>query len=62
MVHTHFTWAPLVYYHTTFTVEIVCSEDLISFQYYKCGGQYALVSVGCIAAYAAFTLGITQWR
>ena len=30
--------------------------------YYKCGGQFALVSLGCIGAYSAFTLGITQWR
>ena len=32
------------------------------FQYYKFGGQYALISVGCIAAYTLFTLSITQWR
>jgi ATP-binding cassette subfamily B (MDR/TAP) protein 7 len=31
-------------------------------QYYKCGGQFALVSLGCIASYAAFTLAVTQWR
>ena len=32
------------------------------FQYYKCGGGFALVTLGCISAYAAFTLLITQWR
>ncbi|ELU13186.1 hypothetical protein CAPTEDRAFT_149358 [Capitella teleta] len=30
--------------------------------YYKYGGQFALVSLGCIAAYATFTLSITAWR
>ncbi|XP_050392679.1 iron-sulfur clusters transporter ABCB7, mitochondrial isoform X3 [Patella vulgata] len=30
--------------------------------YYKCGGQFALVTLGCIGAYTAFTLLITQWR
>ncbi|KAK7478870.1 hypothetical protein BaRGS_00029851 [Batillaria attramentaria] len=30
--------------------------------YYKCGGQFALVTLGCIGAYTAFTLIITQWR
>ncbi|KAK4299637.1 hypothetical protein Pmani_028096 [Petrolisthes manimaculis] len=29
---------------------------------YKCGWEFAGVTVGCIGAYAAFTLGITQWR
>lgn len=31
-------------------------------QAYKCGWEFAGVTVGCIGAYAAFTLGITQWR
>lgn len=31
-------------------------------QYYKCGGQFALVSLGCIGSYAAFTLAVTSWR
>ncbi|CAH1799586.1 unnamed protein product [Owenia fusiformis] len=30
--------------------------------YYKCGGQFALVSLGCITSYAVFTLAITSWR
>lgn len=35
---------------------------LVSPQAYKCGWEFAGVTVGCIGAYAAFTLGITQWR
>ena len=31
-------------------------------QAYTCGWQFALVTLGCISTYAAFTLGITQWR
>ncbi|XP_067903372.1 iron-sulfur clusters transporter ABCB7, mitochondrial isoform X2 [Heterodontus francisci] len=33
-----------------------------SILYYKCGGQYALVTLGTLAAYSTFTIGITQWR
>lgn len=28
----------------------------------KCGAAFAGISVGCVAVYAAFTLGITSWR
>ncbi|TRZ01031.1 hypothetical protein DNTS_034923 [Danionella cerebrum] len=30
--------------------------------YYKCGAQYALVTLGTLAAYSAFTIAFTQWR
>ncbi|XP_015262471.1 PREDICTED: ATP-binding cassette sub-family B member 7, mitochondrial [Gekko japonicus] len=30
--------------------------------YYKCGAQFALVSLGTLGAYAIFTIGVTQWR
>ncbi|GAB6031032.1 ATP-binding cassette sub- B member 7, mitochondrial, variant 2 [Chamberlinius hualienensis] len=30
--------------------------------YYKFGIEYAMITLGCIAAYSAYTLGITQWR
>ncbi|XP_066266355.1 iron-sulfur clusters transporter ABCB7, mitochondrial-like isoform X1 [Branchiostoma lanceolatum] len=30
--------------------------------WYKCGVQFAAVTLGCIGGYAAFTLGITAWR
>ncbi|KAK1804189.1 hypothetical protein P4O66_020232 [Electrophorus voltai] len=30
--------------------------------YYKCGGQFALVTLGTLSAYAAFTITVTQWR
>lgn len=33
-----------------------------NFQAYKCGWEFAGVTVASIVAYAAFTLGITQWR
>ncbi|XP_053329978.1 iron-sulfur clusters transporter ABCB7, mitochondrial [Spea bombifrons] len=33
-----------------------------SILYYKCGGQFALVTLGTLGAYTAFTVGITQWR
>jgi ATP-binding cassette, subfamily B (MDR/TAP), member 7 len=28
----------------------------------KCGGDFAAVALGCVGVYAAFTLGVTQWR
>ncbi|XP_070769074.1 iron-sulfur clusters transporter ABCB7, mitochondrial [Enoplosus armatus] len=30
--------------------------------YYKCGGQFAAVSLGTLSAYALFTILLTQWR
>uniref|UniRef100_A0A8C9UB16 Iron-sulfur clusters transporter ABCB7, mitochondrial n=1 Tax=Scleropages formosus TaxID=113540 RepID=A0A8C9UB16_SCLFO len=30
--------------------------------YYKCGGQFALVTIGTLSTYAAFTVAVTQWR
>ncbi|OQR76970.1 ATP-binding cassette sub-family B member 7 [Tropilaelaps mercedesae] len=30
--------------------------------WYKCGGQFAVVTLGCIGSYATFTLAVTQWR
>ncbi|XP_017574300.1 ATP-binding cassette sub-family B member 7, mitochondrial isoform X1 [Pygocentrus nattereri] len=33
-----------------------------SILYYKCGGQFALVTMGTLAAYTMFTIAVTQWR
>ncbi|KAF4026972.1 hypothetical protein G4228_018817 [Cervus hanglu yarkandensis] len=30
--------------------------------YYRCGAQFALVTLGTLGAYTAFTVAITQWR
>ena len=37
-------------------------DDCDCKQGYRCGWEYAAVTVSCIGVYAAFTLGITQWR
>lgn len=42
---------------TAFEVTLVSS-----ILYYQCGGQFALVTLGCISSYAAFTFAFTQWR
>ncbi|XP_054716031.1 iron-sulfur clusters transporter ABCB7, mitochondrial-like [Uloborus diversus] len=42
---------------TAFEVALVSS-----ILYYKCGGKFALVTLGCIGGYGAFTLAVTQWR
>ncbi|XP_075691828.1 iron-sulfur clusters transporter ABCB7, mitochondrial [Rhinoderma darwinii] len=33
-----------------------------SILYYKCGAQFAFVTLGTLGTYTAFTVGITQWR
>ncbi|CAI9584157.1 unnamed protein product [Staurois parvus] len=33
-----------------------------SILYYKCGVQFAVVTLGTLGAYTAFTIGVTQWR
>ncbi|XP_068103688.1 iron-sulfur clusters transporter ABCB7, mitochondrial isoform X2 [Hyperolius riggenbachi] len=33
-----------------------------SILYYKCGAQFAFVTLGTLGAYTAFTIGVTQWR
>nr|XP_060612594.1 iron-sulfur clusters transporter ABCB7, mitochondrial [Anolis sagrei ordinatus] len=30
--------------------------------YYKCGGPFALITLGTLGTYIAFTIGVTQWR
>uniref|UniRef100_A0A8D0H7J2 Iron-sulfur clusters transporter ABCB7, mitochondrial n=1 Tax=Sphenodon punctatus TaxID=8508 RepID=A0A8D0H7J2_SPHPU len=42
---------------TMFEVALVSS-----ILYFKCGAQYALVTLGTLAAYSMFTIGVTQWR
>ncbi|KAM8752809.1 iron-sulfur clusters transporter ABCB7, mitochondrial isoform 2-T2 [Rhynchonycteris naso] len=31
-------------------------------KYYRCGAQFALVTLGTLGAYTAFTVAVTQWR
>lgn len=42
---------------TIFEVALVSS-----ILYYQCGGKFALVTIGCISSYAAFTFAFTRWR
>ncbi|KAJ1197383.1 hypothetical protein NDU88_001243 [Pleurodeles waltl] len=42
---------------TLFEVALVSS-----ILYYKCGANFALVSLGTLGTYTAFTIGVTQWR
>ncbi|KAJ7310544.1 hypothetical protein JRQ81_007472 [Phrynocephalus forsythii] len=30
--------------------------------YYKCGAHFALITLGTLGVYTAFTIGVTQWR
>ena len=40
-----------------FEISLVCGILTV-----KCGPAYAGVVMGCVGAYSAFTLGVTQWR
>ncbi|XP_012686114.1 iron-sulfur clusters transporter ABCB7, mitochondrial [Clupea harengus] len=42
---------------TTFEMALVSA-----ILYYTCGGQFALVTLGTLSAYSAFTVAVTQWR
>lgn len=42
---------------TIFELSLV--SGILSYQF---GSIYALVTVGCVAAYSVFTLAVTQWR
>ncbi|KAH7948400.1 hypothetical protein HPB52_021198 [Rhipicephalus sanguineus] len=42
---------------TIFEVALVSSV-----LYYKCGGKFAAVTLGCIGTYSVFTFAITHWR
>jgi len=42
---------------TAFEVTMVSS-----LLWYKCGGQFAALTLGCIGSYALFTFFTTQWR
>ncbi|XP_028923116.1 ATP-binding cassette sub-family B member 7, mitochondrial [Ornithorhynchus anatinus] len=42
---------------TMFEVALVSS-----ILYYKCGAQFAFVTLGTLGAYTAFTVAVTQWR
>ncbi|MEJ1281482.1 ATP-binding cassette sub-family B (MDR/TAP) member 7 [Cricetulus griseus] len=42
---------------------IVFEMTLVSgILYYKCGAQFALVTLGTLGAYTAFTVAVTRWR
>ncbi|GFR85490.1 iron-sulfur clusters transporter ATM1, mitochondrial [Elysia marginata] len=55
----NFVLSALVFNVVPTVLEVALVSSVL---YYKCGGKFALTTVGCVAAYAIFTLLITQWR
>ncbi|GBL99978.1 ATP-binding cassette sub-family B member 7, mitochondrial [Araneus ventricosus] len=55
----NFVLSALVFNIVPTAFEVVLVSSIL---YYKCGGKFALVTLGCIGSYALFTLAITQWR
>ncbi|XP_019395916.1 PREDICTED: ATP-binding cassette sub-family B member 7, mitochondrial [Crocodylus porosus] len=54
-----FVLSALVFNLGPTTFEVVLVSGIL---YYKCGAEFALVTLGTLGAYIAFTIGITQWR
>ena len=54
-----FVLSAIVFNIAPTVLEVILVSGIL---YSKFGIQYALVSVGCIAGYTAFTFGITKWR
>ncbi|KAF8774247.1 iron-sulfur clusters transporter ABCB7, mitochondrial-like [Argiope bruennichi] len=55
----NFVLSALVFNIVPTAFEVVLVSSIL---YYKCGGKFALVTLGCIGSYAIFTLAVTQWR
>lgn len=55
----NFVLSSLVFNVVPTIVEVALVASIL---YYQLGLPYALVTLGCIGAYTAFTLGVTQWR
>lgn len=55
----NFVISSLVFNVAPTILEVALVSSLL---YYKCGGQFALVTIGCIGSYAAFTFAFTRWR
>ncbi|XP_069748911.1 iron-sulfur clusters transporter ABCB7, mitochondrial isoform X2 [Narcine bancroftii] len=54
-----FVLSALVFNLGPTTFEVLLVSGIL---FFKCGGPYALISLGTLGAYSAFTIGITQWR
>lgn len=55
----NFLLTSLVFNVVPTAFEVVLVSSIL---YYKCGGKFALVTIGCISSYAAFTFAFTRWR
>lgn len=55
----NFVLSSLVFNVAPTILEVTLVSSIL---YYKCGGQFALVTLGCISSYAAFTFAFTRWR
>lgn len=55
----NFVLTSLVFNVVPTAFEVILVSSIL---YYKCGGQFALVTLGCIGSYAAFTFAFTRWR
>lgn len=55
----NFVLTSLVFNVVPTAFEVVLVSSIL---YHKCGGQFALVTLGCIGSYAAFTFAFTRWR
>lgn len=47
---------------STFSFHFLLLFPFLLPQYYKCGAQFAAVTLATLSAYTAFTILFTQWR
>ncbi|KAL7634027.1 UNVERIFIED_CONTAM: hypothetical protein RMT77_015349 [Armadillidium vulgare] len=55
----NFVLSALIFNVVPTIFEVVLVTGILA---YKCGSEFAWMTLGCISTYAVFTLGITQWR
>lgn len=55
----NFVLSSLVFNVVPTAFEVVLVSSIL---YHKCGGEFALVTLGCITTYAVFTFSFTKWR
>ena len=59
----HYTFDEIIIFSRNFyCFELALKKFVTDFQTYRCGKEFAFLTLACLGTYAAFTLSITQWR
>ena len=52
----------MIFSRNFYCFELALKKFVDDFQTYRCGKEFAFLTLACLGTYAAFTLSITQWR